>query len=312
MNLKINKNLNPTDEIKTYIKNIKKQIIDKQAIQLIEDLKWIKLKGISLNKSDLFPIVFTGSGEKTLLLHGFDSCFLEYRRLAPLLKHKNNLIIPDLYGFGFCPRSIGNKYGFRYLMEHLNSVLDFLSEKKPIGVIGASMGGALALELARQNPNRISKLLLLSPAGLYGKNPKIRWPLNHFGAFFLGQSFVRRELCRQAFAEPTKNVGPAEEQIASIHLEVPRWQSSLAQFAAEGGISNCGEPKPNQPLKIILGKNDRIIPEKEKKETKKIYNDDIIIAQRSGHLPHIEEPKFVAESWLKFKKLNVKNEKKRE
>ncbi len=294
-------NPNPTNASKAYIKKIKDQLIDKQASKLFNDLKWIKLEGVSQNNSDLFPIVYTGKGGKVLLLHGFDSCFLEYRRLTPFLKTNNKLIIPDLYGFGFCPRSNGNKYGFTYLMNHLNAVLNYFAEKQPIGLIGASMGGALALELARQNPNKINKLLLLSPAGLAGKNPKIPWPLNHFGAYFLRQPFVRRGLCRQAFANPKKSVGPAEEQIASIHINIPGWQSSLAMFAAEGGVSNCGCPKPTQPLKIILGKHDRIIPKSEKKETITIYSKNIQLAKNSGHLPHLEEPELVAETWGKFK-----------
>ena len=301
MNQKIINNLNPTNSAKAYINTIKNQIIDKQASKLFEDLKWIKLEGVSKHDSDLFPIVFTGKGEKVLLLHGFDSCFLEYRRLTPLLKNNNKLIIPDLYGFGFSPRSSGNKYGFKYLVRHLDSVLNYFSENHPIGIIGASMGGALALELARRNPKKINKLLLLSPAGLVGKNPKIPWPLNHFGAYFLSQPIVRRGLCRQAFADPTKSVGPAEEQIASIHLKVPGWQSSLAEFAAEGGVSNCGSPKPTQPLKIILGENDRIIPKDEKDATRKLYNSNIQIATKSGHLPHLEEPELVAEAWELFK-----------
>ena len=264
-------NIDSTRATKAYIKNIKDKIIDKQAIKLFEDLKWIQLKDFSQNKTDFFPTVLTGKGKKIILIHGFDSCFLEYRRLTPLLKKNNKLIIPDLYGFGFCPRSSGNKYGFKYLMKHLNSVLNYFSKDQPIGLIGASMGGALALELARQNPKKVNRVLLLSPAGLAGKNPKIPWPLNHLGAFFLSQPFVRRGLCRQAFAEPKKNVGPAEEQIASIHLKVPGWQTSLADFAANGGVSGCGLPKPVQPLKIILGKYDRIIPKDEKEETKKNY-----------------------------------------
>ena len=292
--------ISPTNASKAYIKTIKDQIIDKQACTLFEDLKWIHLEGVSQHKSELFPIVLTGKGEKVILLHGFDSCFLEYRRLTPFLKKGNRLIIPDLYGFGFCPRSTGNKYGFKYLMKHLNSVLNYFSEDQPIGLIGASMGGALALELARQNPKKINKLLLLSPAGLAGKNPKIPWPLNHFGAYFLSQPFVRKGLCRQAFADPTRSVGPAEEQIASIHLKVPGWQSSLAEFAAQGGVSNCGRPKPTQPLKIILGKHDRIIPENEKKETNSTYSNDIKTATKSGHLPHLEEPRLVAETWTRF------------
>ena len=301
MNQEKNNILNQTDATKAYIKTIKDKLIDNQACNLFEDLKWIELEGISKNKSDLFPIVFTGKGNKVLLLHGFDSCFLEYRRLTPFLKNNNKLIIPDLFGFGFSPRTSGNKYGFKYLMKHLNSVLNNVSGKRPVGLIGASMGGALALELARQNPRKVNKLLLLSPAGLAGKNQKIPWPLNHFGAYFLGQPFVRRALCRQAFADPTKSVGPAEEELASIHLRVPGWQSSLAEFAAEGGVSDCGSPKPPQPIKIILGKHDRIIPKNEKKETSDVYSDIIEIAQNSGHLPHLEEPKLVAEAWEKFK-----------
>ncbi len=302
MNKELNKNLDRTTATKAYINEIRDQIIDKQAYKLFEDLRWIQLEDISPNKSDSFPTVLTGNGEKVLLIHGFDSCFLEYRRLAPVLKKNNKLIIPDLYGFGFCPRFPGKKYGFKYLMNHLNSVLKYFSRNQTIGVIGASMGGALALELARQNPEKVNKLLLLSPAGLVGKNPKISWPFNHWGAFFLSQPFVRRGLCRQAFADPTNSVGPAEEQIASIHLKVPGWQSSLADFAANGGVSDCGLPKPTQPLKIILGKYDRIIPKSEKEETNRIYNSIIEIATNSGHLPHLEQPKLVAEAWEKLKK----------
>jgi len=251
LNQEKSNNINPTNASKAYIEALKDQIIDKQASILFDDLKWIELEGISQNNTDLYPIVFTGKGEKVLLLHGFDSCFLEYRRLTPLLKNTNSLIIPDLYGFGFCPRSNSNKYGFQYLMKHLNSILKKVSGNDPIGIIGASMGGALALELARQNPR--------------------------------------------------KSVGPAEEQIASIHLKVPGWQSSLAEFASKGGVSNCGVPKPTQPLKIILGKHDRIIPKNEKRETNNLYSNNIEIASNSGHLPHLEEPKFVAETWEKFK-----------
>ena len=300
MNQEVNKNIDKTNASKAYINKIRNKIIDKQASKLFEDLKWLRLENVSRNPSDLFPTVLTGKGEKILLIHGFDSCFLEYRRLTPFLKKNNKLIIPDLYGFGFCPRSNGNKYGFKYLMKHLNYVLNYFSENQPIGVIGASMGGALALELARQNPKKVNKLLLLSPAGLAGKNPKIPWPLNHFGAFFLGQPFVRRGLCRQAFADPRNSVGPAEEQIASIHLKVPGWQSSLADFAADGGVSDCGLPKPTQPLKIILGKYDRIIPKNEKEETYRNYKQEIEIASNSGHLPHLEEPKLVADLWEKL------------
>ena len=86
MNKEVNKNTDRTSATKAYINEIRDQIIDKQASKLFEDLKWIQLEDLSPNKSDLYPTVLTGKGEKTLLIHGFDSCFLEYRRLTPLLK----------------------------------------------------------------------------------------------------------------------------------------------------------------------------------------------------------------------------------
>ena len=86
MNPEVNKNRDKTYATKAYINKIRSQIIDKQASNLFEDLKWIQLKDISPNNSDLFPTVLTGKGKKVLLIHGFDSCFLEYRRLTPFLK----------------------------------------------------------------------------------------------------------------------------------------------------------------------------------------------------------------------------------
>ena len=55
-----------------------------------------------------------GEGEPLLLLHGFDSSFLEYRRLAPLLSERFQLFI-DLFGFGFSPRPLSG-YGLRLFL----------------------------------------------------------------------------------------------------------------------------------------------------------------------------------------------------
>ena len=90
MNQELTKNIDKTNANKAYINEIRGTIIDKQASKLFEDLKWIKLEDISLTKSDLFPTVLTGKGEKILLIHGFYSCFLEYRRLTPLLNKNHN------------------------------------------------------------------------------------------------------------------------------------------------------------------------------------------------------------------------------
>ena len=67
MNQEINNNLDSTNATKAYINEIQNQIIDKQAHKLFENLKWLQLKDISANSSDLFPTVLMGKGEKSNL-----------------------------------------------------------------------------------------------------------------------------------------------------------------------------------------------------------------------------------------------------
>ena len=120
-----------------------------------------------LGVKDPFPVSVVGEGEPLLLLHGFDSSFLEYRRLAPLLSERFQLFIPDLFGFGFSPRPMEASYGPDAVLAHLDALLQRMPAQ-PVGVIGASMGGSVAVEMARRQPERIHALLLLAPAGLTG------------------------------------------------------------------------------------------------------------------------------------------------
>ncbi|WP_320664709.1 alpha/beta hydrolase [Prochlorococcus sp. MIT 1223] len=285
---------------KQQLTQLKDKLLDPLARDLADKVKWVFLKGFSKDKDELYPIAEIGEGPPILMLHGFDSCFLEFRRIAPLLKDKHKLIIPDLYGFGFCPRPYKSNYGIDSLISHLSKVIINYENSYPFGIIGASMGGCLALDLARKNPKGIDRILLISPAGISTKQSKVPWPLDQFGTWFLKQKFVRKSLCKQAFANPNKNVGKEEEEIASIHLKVPGWQRSLATFARNGGISNLGKSNPPQPIDLIWGANDRIITKDIRKESTILLGKDLKEINECGHLPHLEMPNLVANHWHIF------------
>ena len=118
------------------------------------------------------------------------------------------------------------------------------------------MGGSVAINLAKEIPDLIDKIILLSPAGLFGDSKNIPFPLNQIGATFLGLPQVRKSLCRQAFAYPDKNVGSMEEQIASIHLGCSGWRNSLASFAKSGGFAGTYKYMQNISIKTICGEYD--------------------------------------------------------
>ncbi|WP_320668028.1 alpha/beta hydrolase [Prochlorococcus sp. MIT 1307] len=291
-------NLGSDSKPEKLLNTLKDQLLDPLAKELANTVQWKFLRGVSQHNSDLYPIAITGKGSPILLLHGFDSSFLEFRRIVPLLKNHHQLLIPDLYGFGFCPRPHNVKYGPNSLISHIEAFLNLLAKDSPIGLIGASMGGALAIEIARRNHKKVNRLLLLSPAGLTGRPMPVPRPLDQLGVWFLSQKFVRKSLCRQAFAHPNLSVGLPEEQIASLHLSVPGWGRSLAAFARSGGIANYGSPLPNQPINVLWGAKDNILNETQKKECIALLGKHLEELKECGHLPHLDLPKVVADRWL--------------
>ena len=282
---------------KEILEEAKKSIIDPLGIKLANQVQWWKLKDLTEEINYEYPVALIGQGEPILMLHGFDSSFLEFRRIVPLLSKNNRIIIPDLFGFGFCPRPKNTTYGKNKIILHLEKIIEHLNTDKPLGLIGASMGGGIAMELARKKPEAINRLLLLSPAGLTGKPKPIPPFFDQIGVWVLSQPFVREGLCKQAFANPKGSVGEAEKQIASIHLKVPGWEESLASFARGGGIANCGSPLPKQKLQILWGEKDRILQGKVKKDTYKMLGPYIEEIKNCGHLPHLDQPKLVARKW---------------
>ncbi len=273
-----------------FFESAKISLLDPLGLHLANDVKWIKL---NQNWNSLkFPVVIGGKGQPVLLLHGFDSSFLEFRRIYQSLKSNFQVIVPDLLGFGFSPRCATNEYNPSKIISYLIDLLKTLHITNNLKIIGASMGGATALNLAFEIPDSFDKILLLSPAGLFGEPKSIPFPLNHIGASFLGLPQVRKSLCRQAFAFPDECVGEMEEQIASIHLGCKGWRNSLASFAKSGGFAGTHKYIKNIPIKTICGENDRILGKKELKNIRKIKKLNFVGLQNCGHLPHVDLPQL--------------------
>ena len=271
-----------------YFEKVRNSLKDPLGLNMSKDVNWIRLNK-KWNFSE-FPVVIGGTGQPILFLHGFDSSFLEFRRIYPFLKKNFQLIIPDLLGFGFTPRIASRQYNPSEIISNLIDIINTFNLKNKLMIVGASMGGSVAINLAKEIPDLIDKIILLSPAGLFGEAKIIPFPLNQIGAAFLGLPQVRKSLCRQAFAYPDKSVGYMEEQIASIHLGCSGWKNSLASFAKSGGFAGTYKYMKNISIKTICGENDRILGKKEIYKIKQIDQLNFIGLKNCGHLPHVDLP----------------------
>ena len=116
------------------------------------------------------PIFFaeTGTGPAVVMLHGGGpgaSGVSNYsRNIDPLAQHFR-VIVPDMPGYGRSIKGVHQNDPFGYLADMIRGLLDELCIDTA-HLIGNSYGGAAALRLALDTPDRVGKLVLMGPGGI--------------------------------------------------------------------------------------------------------------------------------------------------
>src|SRR5262249_20415407 len=111
-----------------------------------------------------------GVGEPILMLHGMgvSNSANSFDPIIPELARNHRVLALDQLGFGKGIREVVEGPTFELILEHVRQFLDAL-QIDAAHVVGHSMGGWMAARLAYQSPDRVRKLVLISPAGLNAK-----------------------------------------------------------------------------------------------------------------------------------------------
>ena len=239
-----------------------------------------------------------------LLLHGFDSSLLEFRRLIPKLATSRQTWALDLFGFGLTERLADSQVSPETIKEHLYYFWK-TAIAKPIILVGASMGGAAAIDFALTYPEVVKKLILIGSAGMRKGTAAGKFlvpPLDRMATDFLRSPKVRREVSLKAYTD-SRFVTPDAEVCASLHLAMPRWSDSLIAFTKSGGYGSFAKQLAylQQETLILWGDRDRILGTKDAAKFQSIIpNNKLVWIDNSGHVPHLERPEITAQEILKF------------
>ncbi len=105
-----------------------------------------------------------GEGPDVLLIHGLGATKASWLDLAAsLVQDGNRVLIPDLPGFGASSKPARGSYTAAWFAEAMRQLMDAMDVERA-DVIGNSLGGRVAIELALRHPERVSALVLLCPA----------------------------------------------------------------------------------------------------------------------------------------------------
>lgn len=111
-----------------------------------------------------------GQGETVLLLHGLGSCGADWAPQIEALLPRHRVIAPDLRGHGGSPCPAG-PWRMAAFADDMLRLLARLAPAGPVHVVGFSLGGMVALELARRAPERIATLCLINSLPLPAAKP---------------------------------------------------------------------------------------------------------------------------------------------
>jgi pimeloyl-ACP methyl ester carboxylesterase len=289
----------------SFIPTEAKNLQEATSIELVKQIQFASIQTALIPEQIQTTYVKQGLGTPPiLLLHGFDSSLIEFRRLLPLLAKQRQTWAVDLLGFGFGDRLSNLDYGVEAIKHHLYYFWKSLIGQ-PVILVGASMGGAAAIDFALTHPEAVEKLVLIDSAGLT-KQPAIGKfmfsPLDRWATEFLRSPKVRLNISRGAYFD--KSFASLDAQIcAALHLQCQNWDRALIAFTKSGGYGSFINKITDitQPTLIIWGKQDKILGIKDAtKFDRLIPNSKLVWIDNCGHVPHLEKPDITTQEILQY------------
>jgi pimeloyl-ACP methyl ester carboxylesterase len=256
-----------------------------------------------------------GHGPDVLLLHGLGGTRASLFETAAGLSRRYRVHAPDLPGFGSSSKPARGAYNARWFAELMLEMMDE-QEIHRAHIVGNSMGGRIALEMAMIAPERVRALGLLCPAVAWvkrGLHPLVRLLRPEFG--LIPHGFSRTMVAAQFWSMffDRDLIDPA---VADLVVDEFRriYHSPGARFAFLSSARNIYLEAPygrngfyprlaqlTCPALFVWGTHDRLIPPGFGRHVRKwLPSAEQVTIERCGHVPQVERPEETNELLLRF------------
>ena len=234
-------------------------------------------------------------GESLLILHGWGSNSERWQRVKELLEKKGiEVLVLDLPGFGktLSPQKAWSRD------DYINWIFQKVKERnwQKFNLLGHSFGGGLAVKIAATFPERIEKLILLSPAIIQRKSIKtyLFYYISYLGkkVFSLPGFKIFHPLAKKLIY---KLAGTKDYYVADGIMK-----ETMKKIGKEEPLEMILE-KIKIPTLILWGKKDDVLPIIDAYYIKeKIKGSELKIIPKARHSPHREAPEELAEIIVQF------------
>jgi pimeloyl-ACP methyl ester carboxylesterase len=238
-------------------------------------------------------VLDAGEGPALLLVHGLSASLDIWEHVVDEFGDRYRVIAPDLPGHGE-----SEKPDAPYTIDFYAGVVRTLARELEVEsavVVGSSLGGKIALELACWYPRFVRALVLAAPAAEYARG------LRPFGKAIqaLSRPAVMRVALERAIEQTvydrTRTGHVARRKILGERLAAPDFPDFARAIARSVGGVLAAESQPlarvRQPVLAVWGREDRIVPLQRSAGIRRgIPHATIRIVDRCGHVSMLEQP----------------------
>lgn len=248
-----------------------------------------------------------GRGRPLVLLHGWAGSASVFSELVDMLAEDFQLLIPDLPGHGASSPALHNDHV--KIATSLNCWLAAITTT-PVVLGGWSLGGMLALEMARQKALTIDRLLLIAttPRFVSGDDWTCGLPAAQVRALArnLGRRFeaTLADFFNLAFAGEDIS-GERLREIRNFTVKRSPLPDPTAALELLNGFSRQNQlgalPQIEQPALVMHGELDQITPlEAGRSLAERLPRGAIVEFPGVGHGPFLSRPQKVVDSIMEF------------
>jgi pimeloyl-ACP methyl ester carboxylesterase len=265
-----------------------------------EQTRFLELHGHRMALTDV------GSGPPILLVHGMMSARTTWADQWDRLAADHRVLAPDLFGHGESDKPLGD-YSLGAHAASLRDLLDALDVPSAT-VVGHSLGGGIAMQLAYLFPERVDRLVLVSSGGLGRElNPLLRaatlpgselvLPVLASGWLHgVGDSALRlwRRVGLPAVSPSSTQAWQSLTSLADADTRRAFLATSRSVIDAGGQTVSARSRLSGltaREVLLIWGAGDRMIPSSHLEAARaELPHSRVEILPRSGHFPHLDEP----------------------
>jgi pimeloyl-ACP methyl ester carboxylesterase len=238
-----------------------------------------------------------------LLIHGFPFDHSMWRGQMDSLSDQYRVIAPDLRGFGHSGVTPGT-VTMREMVHDLTALLDALDIDEPVTVGGLSMGGYVAFQFVRDEPQRV-RALMLCDTRAEADTPDVAATRRQ-----TADRLLREGVAFLAEGMPSKLLSPAtlreKPELVSEVREMMLGHQAKGLAAASRGMSQRSDATPwladiRCPVLVVGGRDDTISrPVEMAAMARAIPGAKYVEIPAAGHLSPLEQPETVTQAMREF------------